>query len=101
MSFRSHIFLLAFGLIFAEIGAIPFSPDPAYFDGLRGMEGTTGYSEILLPITQYHQYHSRGRRFENEPPLESPHKGRIRILGKRTSKKTPNEGRDNQRIQFN
>ena len=94
MSFRSHIFLLAFGLIFAEIGAIPFSPDPAYFDGLRGMEGTTDYTEVLLPITQYHQYHSRGKRFEIEPNLES-HKGRIRILGKRTSKKTPNEGRYN------
>ena len=102
MSFRSHIFLLAFGLFIAEIGAIPFSLDPAYFYGLRGMAGTRGYTEIVLPISQdLNQHQTDGRRFEKKPRLKSPYLGRLRLLRKRTSKETPKEETTNIFNKFN
>ena len=94
MGFSSQLlFLLAFGLFIAEIGTSPPSLDPAYFYGLRGLAGTTGHTEIVIPIISQdlNQYHSDGRRFENKPKFGSTYLGRLRLLGKRASMETQNE----------
>ena len=94
MSFPSHILLLAFGMFFTEIGASPStSLDPPYFHGISRLAGTAGYTELLIPIIRdLNRYHSGGRRLENKQNLGT-RCGRLRVLGKRTSKEASNEGR--------
>jgi len=83
MSFRSHVFLLAFGmlLIIAETRRASSQPlDPDYFPGTRWMTGT-GYTEIGIPIIRdLNRYHSEVRKLGSKKLRTHSH-GRLRILG--------------------